>query len=200
LDDSLITRIAKGLFTERESVGHLYSAPPVSHAQSFPHVPPPDDPLSLSMLAARWVSHDLYGEDMPSVAADLLERGFDSPSLRRLAGEIRVTHSADVAPLVEAMFRDLGVAWPFRNREANLIQSRQVAREVIHGLRNPWQAAGHIEIVIWFRHVDLAELAAIAEISDEVNWDAPYRRSLDRLEADLLAAFARLAMVQIQGA
>jgi hypothetical protein len=48
--------------------------------------------------------------------------------------------------------------------------------------------------------MDAAEPAAIGAISDEVNWDLPHRRSLDVLEADLLAAFARLAVIHIQGA
>jgi hypothetical protein len=200
LEDSLLTRVAKALVPQRRTVSDMYSALAVSHAESFPAVPPPENSLSPSMLAARWVSHDLYGEDMPSVAADLLERGLDSPSLRRLAGEMNVTHSADVAPLVAAAFRELGTTWPQSERDAKLIASRQVAREVIHGQRNPWQAASHLEIVIWSWGMDAPELAAIGAIGDEVNWDASYRRSLHVLEADLLAAFARLAVIQIPSA
>jgi hypothetical protein len=197
LEDSLLTRLAKAISPERRSVSDLYNAPPVSRADLFPGVPPPEDPWSPSILAARWASHDLYGEDMPGVAADLLERGTDTPSLRRLAGEMRVTHTADVKPLVEATLRELGAHCPLSDREAKLIASRQVAREVIHGQRNPWQAASHLEIAIWSWEMDSPELTAIGAISDEVSWDTSFRRSLDQLESDLLHAFARLAVMQI---
>jgi hypothetical protein len=200
LDDSLLTRLAKTLSPERRTVSGLYSAPAISHLDSFPDVPRPEDALSLSILAARWLSHDLYGEDMPAIAADLLERGLDSPSLRRLAGEMRITHSADVQPLVAAAIRELGATWPLSEKNAKLIASRQVAREVIHGQRNPWQAANHLEIVIWSWEMETPELATIGAIRDEVNWDSGFRRSLDQLESDLLRAFARLALMPIRGA
>jgi hypothetical protein len=140
LDDSLLTRLTKTIFPERRTVSDLYSALAVSHADSFPDVPPPENSLSPSILAARWLSHDLYGEDMPAIAADLLERGFDSPSLRRLAGEMRITHSADVDPLVGATFRELGGTWPASEKDAKLIASRQLLVRsfmacAIHGRR-----------------------------------------------------------------
>jgi hypothetical protein len=53
---------------------------------------------------------------MPQIAADLLEAGNDTPTLRRLAGEIL---------------------------------SRQIARGVIAGIRNPRPAADTLEIAIW---------------------------------------------------
>jgi len=200
VDHSLLARAGTILFPERRTVSDLYNAAPISYAEAFPEVPLPDDPLSPSILAARWLSHALYGEDMPAVAADLLERGLDSPSLRRLAGEMNVTHSGDVKPLVAAALRELGGTWPLSERDAKLIASRQVAREVIHGKRNPWQAASHLETVIWSWGMDAPDLAAIGGISDEVNWDAPHRRPLDKLESDLLRSFAKLAVIQIPGA
>ena len=44
---------------------------------------------------------------MPLVAADLLEAGYDTPSLRRLAGELNVASYSDVEPLVARMFPTL---------------------------------------------------------------------------------------------
>lgn len=46
---------------------------------------------------------------MPSIAADLLEAGYDSPTLRRIAGEMNVSSSSDVEALVERMFREFEV-------------------------------------------------------------------------------------------
>lgn len=44
------------------------------------------------------------------MAAELLEAGHDTPTLRRLAGEIGVGSSADVEPLVSRMFQEPRVA------------------------------------------------------------------------------------------
>jgi hypothetical protein len=70
---------------------------------------------------------------MPSIATDLLEAGYDSPSLRRLAGEMNVQCSADVEELV---FHELSAPYPLSETEARLILVRQLAREVIAGERN----------------------------------------------------------------
>jgi hypothetical protein len=115
----------------------------------FPEVPAPGDPLSPTLLASRWVSGDLRGEDMPGVAVDLLEAGYDSRSLRRLAGEMQASNSEALEPLVGAVFSELGVNYPMSEREAKIIASRQIAREVIAGKRNPWTEANHLEIAIW---------------------------------------------------
>jgi len=181
-----------------EDLRGLYKTPPHSAASQFLEVPLPDSPLSPMILAARWSSHDLYGEDMPGVAADLLEVGFDTPALRRLAGETQINGSAEVEPLIGRMFRELGIRYPLQEKEANLIASRQIAREVIAGSRNAWEAASHIEIVIWGRIPGNAELEMLFSINDEIDWDAPERRSFEELDAALINAFARLAMVIVE--
>jgi hypothetical protein len=177
----------------------IYATTPSSAASAYPDVPPPDSTLSPIILAARWSSRDLYGEDMPGIAADLLEAGYDTPALRRLSAETHINGSAEVEPLVGRMFCELGIHYPLREEEANLIASRQIAREVIAGSRNAWAAASHIEIVIWGRIPGNAELEMIFSINDEIDWDAPERRSLPELDAALIDAFARLAMRSVEG-
>ena len=132
---------------------------------------------------------------MPAIAADLLEAGFDSPSLRRLAGEMHVTHSADIAPLVTATFREIGITYPFSEHDARLIASRQIAREVIHGRRNPWTAASHLEISVWGWMSEVPEVLTTFDLNDQPNWDVPNRPSVSKLEQDMYDAFARLARV-----
>jgi len=142
--------VLKALFRvkEQQDFRTLFSDPPISFAEEYPHVPKPDSDLSPQLLAARWVTHDLYGEDMPSIAADLLEAGFDTPALRRLAGEMTVECSADVENLVAKVFREFCVSYPLSESEANLICSRRIARGVIAGRRNAWAAASLIH-AIW---------------------------------------------------
>jgi hypothetical protein len=128
----------------REDFLDLYTRPPTSLATSYPDVPAPEPPYSPYLLAARWAVHDLYGEDIPRIAADLLEAGYDTPTTRRLAGEMNVSSSSEVEALVKRMFRGFAVRYPLQQTEANLIFSRQIAREVIAGILNPWAAANKL--------------------------------------------------------
>jgi hypothetical protein len=182
----------------KEDFSDLYARMPISVAEKYPDVPAPDPPLSPDILAARWRSHDLYGEDMPRIAADLLEAGHDTPSLRRLAGEVNVRSSSEVEPLVQRVFNELGVHFPNTQDKANLIASRQIAREVISGIRNAWAAANHIEIAVWGWEPRHPILEPIFEINDEIDWLPQYRRSLESLETALLDSFASLARLTDQ--
>lgn len=175
-----------------ENLSHLYAEAPVSATAEYPDVPAPDPPLSPLLLAARWQSHDLYGEDMPRVAADMLEAGYDTPALRRLAGEVQVASSSDVEPLVTQVFHELGVAFPLSGVRARMITSRQVAREVVAGLRNRWTAASNLEIVVWRWNAPDRTLAALFSINDEIDWDQQYRRDIDTLHREMLDLFARI--------
>jgi hypothetical protein len=180
-----------------EDLRTRYSDPPISLASNHPEVPPPNDPLSPKILAARWQAHDLYPEDMPGLAADLLEQGHDTPALRRLAGEMQLDNSEAAQPLVEKVFRELGVLTPIGEDTARLVVSRQVAREVIAGQRNVWSAANYLELVIWRWDSFNADLQEIFAINDEIDWDTPHRRSLLDLRNALIAAYVRLATMQL---
>ena len=189
----------QGADREVRDLRTLYTDPPSSVANEHPEVPPPDAPLSPMILAARWAAHDLYGEDMPGIAADLLEKGFDSPALRRLAGEMQIDNSEAAEPLVGRMFRELGFLYPLKDHQAKLIVSRQVAREVIAGHRNAWSAANYLEIAIWSWVPFNADLTEIFSINDEIDWDPQYRRSLSDLQCALIAAFVRVATMTMEG-
>jgi DNA-binding transcriptional regulator YhcF (GntR family) len=177
---------------EREDFRSLYTDPPIPYAGTYPEVPKPEPRLSPTLLAARWVSHDLYGENMPRVASDLLEFGFNTPSMRRLAGEMQVNCSADVEVLVGRMFRELSVPYPISETQAKTIFTRQVAREVIAGERNAWAAASHLEIVVWGWEAESPDLQALFSLNDEIDWDTAYRRPLPTLTSELIGVFARL--------
>ena len=172
--------------------------PLVSHADEYPAVPRAEDSRSPLFVAAQWASHDIPCEKMPDLAADLLEQGWDTPSLRRLAGEMQVHSSADIAELVSKTFQELGVSLSLPEQICRLITSRQIAREVIAGLRDPWRAAGSLG-GMWSWDPDTEELQTIDSILDEVDWERNYRRSTEDLSKALLDAFARLAVVAIPG-
>ena len=177
----------------REDFLDLYTRPPTSVAATYPDIPAPDPHYSPQILAARWTVHDLYGEDMPGMAADLLEAGHDAPMVRRLAGEMNVNSSSDVEPLVAQMFRDFEVRYPLSDREANLIISRQIAREVIAGSRNPWAAANKLEIAIWGWHAPNSTLGVIFGINEAIDIEPKYRPTMETLRNELFDSFASLA-------
>lgn len=180
----------------REDLSNLYTSLPVSYSEAYPDVRKPDPVLSPCLLAARWQSHDLYGEQMPGLAADLLEVGYDTPAVRRLAGEINIACSADAEPLVGRMFCELGVRYPMSETQAKLIVTRQIAREVIAGNRNAWAAASHLEITVWGWHTTNPTLQTIFAINDAIDWEPKYRRPLEDLRRSLLDSLASLARLK----
>lgn len=188
--------IIQSIMDAQDEFSDLYTSTPISYSHEYLEVPSPDPALTLYLLAARWQAHDLYGEDMPRVAADLLEAGHDTPSLIRLAGEVNVASSAEVEPLVGRAFRELGIRYPITETAAKLISSRQIAREVIAGKRNAWAAANHLEIAIWGWLTENPTLQEIFEINDEIDWDPGYGRSLEELRKSLLDSFALLARLK----
>ena len=164
------------------------------YAEKYTNVPKPEPRLFPSLLAAQWANHDLYGEDMPAIAADLLESGVDSPSIRRLAGEMHAACSADLEELVGRMFRELEIPYPLLETEAKMKFTRQIDREVIGGKRNAWAAANHLEIVTWGWEAENPNIQALFQLNDEIDWDPAFRRPLATLTSHLIATFARLGV------
>ena len=156
-------------------------------------VPQPESPLTPLLIAARWISRDLYGEQMPAIAADLLEAGFDGPALVRLAGETEIRSSADAEPLVGKMFQELGVPWPLSDTPAKLIATRQIAKEVVARKRDLYRAASHIEMVLWNWRPATKDLEFLFALNDEYSWDAEYQRYLPTIMRDHIEVFVRLA-------
>ncbi|HEY9126581.1 MAG TPA: hypothetical protein VIM62_05605 [Acidobacteriaceae bacterium] len=167
--------------------------PKVREQLNVSAIPPPDPPLTPLLIASRWVSRDLHNEQIPGIAADLLEAGYDTPALIRLAGEMHIYASPDADRLIGKMFRELGVSWPMPEVQAKLITTRQIAREVMADVRDPYQAATHIEIVLWGWHPPTEALGDLFQINDEVSWDSEYRRDPSDIFYDRLEAFARIA-------
>lgn len=169
-----------------------FDAPPVCYSEMFPDVPKPEQSTVPELIAARWVASDLRPEQTPGIAADLLEAGFDAPSLRRLAGEMQVGCRADVEELVVKMLNELGVEVPDSAVEAMMQATRQIAREAIAGTRGSWKAASALERM-WGHDIwDHKYLADVAQLLDELDWDAAHRRPLATLTEELIEILAHL--------
>ena len=73
----------------------------------------------------------------------MLEPDFDTPSLRRLAGESPTTR-ADASELAGRTFKELGLAAPLRTSEAIRSLAQYLVRQVAGGTRRPEDGALHI--------------------------------------------------------
>jgi len=175
----------------QEEMAHLHEELPEPYTAEFPDVPAPVNPLSPHLLAAQWTCGLLLPEDMPSLAADLLEHDFDSPSLRCLAGEINVHSRRDIEDVVSCTFKELSVLYPIPQQYAHETVTRQFAREVIAGKRNVWAASFALDkITDWDWKHEIEGLYALLYLNEELDLDCG--RPAAEIKADLIQTFAEL--------
>lgn len=97
---------------------------------------------TLRLAATRRQFDILPSSELPGLAMLALESGFDSPSLRELAGELHPTW-ADSGPLFECVLRDLGIARLSHQQAAHFL-ARHYAEQILSGLLTPYEGARHI--------------------------------------------------------
>ena len=171
----------------------LRLAEPRSWVGKFPGVPAPESSPTLQMFVARYTCGDIYGEDTPALARDLLEAGYDTPSLRRLAGETGIHCHADAAELMDRIAHEAGLPVSFPVVHARMLVTRQIARLVIAGEREPWRAVGDLNSVWgWDSKTENQDVNTVLAADDFV-WDPEEQRFRPVVDADLLNSFARLA-------
>jgi len=171
-----------------------FYAPPISYANKYPNMPKPKALTEPDLLAVRWALREIYPEKMPGIAADLLESGLDSPSLRRLAGEMNVGRIADVQEIVEKTFRELGIELPASEVAAKQQTSLQIAREVIAGIRNPWKAAAELDRIWSYEIWNRKHLCDIAQLLEALDYAPSSRGDLPKRTEELISLFAELAV------
>lgn len=155
--------------------------------------PPPMGKLDPVLIASRWICGDLLPEDIPQIAIALSEAGYEDPSVYRVAAESKVDSRNQVERLVRPMFAALGVPSQMSQEGARQIVARQIAREVIAGLRDPWSAATHLDRVVPHWTTSDTAILGVYGILDETEWSPGDGRSLATLEPELIRAFQQLA-------
>lgn len=130
---------------------------------------------SLDVVAAKWVLGLIPSEALPQIAVDALEAGFDTPSLRRLAGEMHPV-LAETGPLFEEVLEELRTAIPDKSRAA-LVIAKAYATQIVDGTLSPYDGACEI----W--RIELAVEGLMLELGPFVYWasewqdaDSPGRR------------------------
>jgi hypothetical protein len=190
-----VSRRAKNLVCSVDAYGKMQLDGRVTTlgSASLPEIPPPMLKLDPTLIAARWVCGDLLPENVPETAIGLIEAGYEEPSVYRVAAEDNVSARADVESLLQRMFNALGVTYPISLEDARVILSRQIAREVVAGLKNPWSAAKQLESAVPPWETRNENIQNVFWIADESEWDPAEGRNQSTLDMELVKAFERLA-------
>lgn len=139
-------------------------------------------------LATLYYFGDLSYWQLPAIAADALERGFDGPALRRLAGLVNPVTSDVRSNEVDSAFREMGVAAPISKDEARLVLATESARRALSGESEVFNEATHIRIHICELRNAPAGLQSIVALSEESK-HAP-RSKWRQLEQDIRDAMS----------
>ncbi len=95
--------------------------------------------MDLQLVQARWVLGHIPSAEVPRIAGEALEAGFDTPALRQLAGEKNPIMS-DVGPVFERAFKELGKE-PLARESAGQVIARWWARSILRGDSTPYEGA-----------------------------------------------------------
>lgn len=159
----------------------------------MPEAPSPMSKLNPFLIASRWICGDLLPENIPQTAIELIEAGHEEPSVYRVAAEDKVYSRDQMESLVHRMFSALKVPYPLSQEEARQTVARQIAREVMAGLKDPWAAAAQLDRVVPHWETKEESIWAIYGIADEADWGAGDGRGVATLEPELIKAFQQLA-------
>ena len=122
-------------------------------------------------LAVLYYFGDLQYWRLPGLAVEALAKGYDGPSLRKLAGLATPTESAktlivgDMASQeIDSAFQEMGVLAPLSRTDAALGLAAESAKRAINGDSSLLDEATHIRIHICGEQ-SIPELRQIAELS-----------------------------------
>ncbi len=92
---------------------------------------------------ALWALGRIPSEQLPIIAYQWLEAGWDSPTLRILAGE-RNSIMSEVGPMFEAVLEELGFVVPALDNVVAYL-ARESAQKIVDGTVSPYDGACEIE-------------------------------------------------------
>jgi hypothetical protein len=129
--------------------------------------------LDIRLVEAKLKLGKLYPEDMPQLACDALESGYDGPILGEVALLYKPT-SSDIDPLLPGLKAELRLA-EIDNRTASLRLAKSLACEILSGKLDP------IPRLVRFAHLWRdggypIELSGLGQLDDEVDYSAAMLR------------------------
>jgi len=132
----------------------------------------------------RFAIANLRPEDIPDIAVQALEDGYDSPSLRRLA-VAQGDYHLDIEDRFLKVLAELKIPLPLPG-EAAMSIARRVAANVINGTVEPIEGARELE-KLWFavykheqQYPELGELATFSGLVDVYDSVDTYEESESR--------------------
>jgi hypothetical protein len=117
----------------------------------------------------------LLADDLPAVAVQALENGYDSPSLRQLAGA-DASNPQQIRSLFLKALDELNLPLPSA-REAGLSLARSIANEVLEGTVMPYEGAKRIWHEVYVYFPELKELKLFVGLASEYEDDRKHRDS-----------------------
>jgi hypothetical protein len=94
--------------------------------------------MDAELLATKWEAGLLAPERIPAVAVQLMEAGFDSPSLREAAG-LLPSETSDAHQLFAAALRELGLPRQRSEQETGSALEAEYAWRVLDGRLAPYE-------------------------------------------------------------
>ena len=134
--------------------------------------------FSPKTAVALWALGRLYSEQLPVIAYEWLEAGWDSPTLRMLAGE-RNPIMSEVGPMFDKALEELGFVVPAPSDVPMQLVS-EIAQKIVEGTVSPYDGAReigdlrleyseengvHFSDDIWFLAVEYEDYAEYPNLS-----------------------------------
>lgn len=116
-------------------------------------------------IEARLALNLIASADMPQIALDALEAGFDGPATLRLAVLEHPTYF-EVAEVLPRVMQELGLA-QITTGQAALRVAKQIAREILRNGDDPLRHVRSLES-LWVRSEYAKEIQTLGTLHDEV--------------------------------
>src|SRR4051812_37088501 len=100
-------------------------------------------PFSPQLIQSRWILNKLPAEELPVLAQDALEHGYDGENIRRIAGLIK-PDTFDLQPLMAGFLIELGATTQATKEEAALSLARSVAQAILEKKVGAYEGARFI--------------------------------------------------------
>jgi len=112
--------------------------------------------MSLIELSARYVLGEVFTDDLPALAVDVILQGSDSPSLAALAGVTRDTAPAELRDLFEHALAELRIPVPSKLNAGQILKTI-LAQRVLDGDLSPQVAAREIVSIYHSLHKEIKD-------------------------------------------
>jgi hypothetical protein len=137
----------------------------------------------------EWYERHTISQDLPRLATDALIAGWDTQSLRVLAGEPSNAYPPDLGDLFARALRELGRPGPSPVR-ARWLFIQYLCWLIVTDQLTPLDGAKRLERIHYWEHPEVAELGHISGLVDE--WQGEWGRGRPAVETELRRAAQEL--------